>query len=291
VRRRIASGSAYEDLIGYSRAVCDPDGWVFVSGCTGTDPVTMTLPDGVEDQCAAALATIGAALAAAGATFADVVRVRYILPVASDFERCWPQLRRVRRSAPGSDDDRRRADRPADEDRDRGDRADGGVTRHSSFAPVADARTRVLILGSLPGAASLAAARYYAHPQNQFWRLLGGAIGSDLAALAYVDRLAALREAGIGLWDVVATARRSGSLDAAIRDVAGNDLAALIATLPALRLVAFNGQKAAAIGTPLLPPGTPHLTLPSSSPAHTLAFAAKAAAWAAVGAIVGEAAR
>lgn len=90
--RRIASGSAYEDQIGYSRAVVD-GGWVFVSGCTGTDPATMTLPAGVEDQCAAALATIAAALAAAGAGFADVVRVRYILPVASDFEPCWPQLR------------------------------------------------------------------------------------------------------------------------------------------------------------------------------------------------------
>ncbi len=91
------------------------------------------------------------------------------------------------------------------------------MTRHSSFAPVADVGTRVLILGSLPGAASLAAARYYAHPQNQFWRLTGGAIGVDLAAMAYDDRLAALREAGIGLWDssrrraaAAASTRRSG---------------------------------------------------------------------------------
>ncbi len=73
--------------------MADADGWVFVSGCTGTDPVTMMLSDAVEDQCAAALATIGKALAAAGATFADVVRVRYILPDRGDFERCWPQLR------------------------------------------------------------------------------------------------------------------------------------------------------------------------------------------------------
>lgn len=92
MRRHIASGSAYEALIGYSRAVVDGD-WVFVAGCTGTDPATMTLPDGVEDQCAAALATIAVALAAAGAGFADVVRVRYILPAAADFEACWPQLR------------------------------------------------------------------------------------------------------------------------------------------------------------------------------------------------------
>lgn len=92
MRRRIASGSAYEDLIGYSRAVVDGD-WVFVSGCTGVDPATMTLADGVEAQCAAALATIAAALAEAGARFDDVVRVRYILADAAEFEACWPQLR------------------------------------------------------------------------------------------------------------------------------------------------------------------------------------------------------
>ncbi len=100
-RRLIASGSAYEDLIGYSRAVVVPggsgdggdDGWIFVSGCTGTDPVTMALPASVEAQCAAALATIADALNDGGATFADVVRVRYILPDAADFAACWPQLR------------------------------------------------------------------------------------------------------------------------------------------------------------------------------------------------------
>ena len=156
------------------------------------------------------------------------------------------------------------------------------MARHASFAPVVDADTRVLILGSLPGVASLTAGRYYAHPQNAFWRLVGGVIGVDLAASGYDARLAALRAAGIGLWDTVATARRTGSLDASLRDVAGTDLAALVATLPALRLVAFNGQTAAKIGRRALLPDTPHLTLPSSSPAYTLAFAAKAAAWAAL---------
>ncbi|UAJ11363.1 DNA-deoxyinosine glycosylase [Polymorphobacter megasporae] len=156
------------------------------------------------------------------------------------------------------------------------------MTRHASFAPVVDARTRVLILGSLPGVKSLEAGRYYAHPQNGFWRLTGSVVGVDLVSLDYPDRLAALLAAGIGVWDVIATARRSGSLDEAIRDIEGNDLAALVATLPDLRLVAFNGQKAASIGTRLLRPGTPHLTLPSSSPAYTMAFAGKAAAWAAL---------
>lgn len=154
--------------------------------------------------------------------------------------------------------------------------------RHSSFAPITDATTRVLILGSLPGAKSLAAGAYYANPHNGFWRLTGEVIGTDLAALAYPARLAALLAGGIGVWDVVGTARRSGSLDAAIREVESNDLAALVASLPALRLVAFNGQKAAAIGSQRLDPATPRLTLPSSSPAHTMRFADKAMAWAAV---------
>lgn len=162
------------------------------------------------------------------------------------------------------------------------------MTRHASFAPIVDAATRVLIFGSLPGVASLAAGRYYAHPQNAFWRLVGGAIGVDLASLGYDARLAALLAAGVGLWDVVASARRPGSLDAALRDIERHDLAALVATLPALRLVAFNGKTAAAIGTRALPRATPHLTLPSSSPAYTLPLAAKAAAWAAVGAALGR---
>ena len=159
--------------------------------------------------------------------------------------------------------------------------------RHASFPPVVDAATRVLILGSLPGAKSLAEQRYYAHPQNAFWRLTGGATGMDLAALDYPARLAALLAAGVGLWDVIATARREGSLDTAIRDVEGNDLAALAASLPALRLVAFNGRAAAAIGGPRLGPAIPRLTLPSSSPAYTLNFAAKAAAWRVLGEYLG----
>ena len=86
------------------------------------------------------------------------------------------------------------------------------MARKRGFAPVVDERTRVLILGSLPGDASLRAGQYYGHPQNAFWRLVGGVIGRDLAALPYDERLAALRAAGVGLWDVVASAERPGSL-------------------------------------------------------------------------------
>ena len=167
-----------------------------------------------------------------------------------------------------------------------------GEGRAHAFPAHADADTRVLILGSLPGVASLAAHQYYAHPQNQFWRLVGGVIGVDLAALAYPDRLAALAAARIGLWDTIASAHRRGSLDGAIRAAETRDIAAFAATLPALRLIAFNGATAARLGRAALVDtgrlgraalaGTPLalLDLPSSSAANArLPFAAKQAQW------------
>ena len=156
------------------------------------------------------------------------------------------------------------------------------MTRKSAFPPVADHATRVLILGSLPGEASLAAARYYAHPQNQFWRLVGGALDQNIAALDYDRRLAALAAAGIGLWDTVASAVRQGSLDGAIREIELSALADLAARLPALRAVAFNGATAARIGRRQLP-ADGHLALldlPSSSPAYCrIALAQKQECW------------
>lgn len=90
-KRHISSGSSFEATIGYSRAVVQ-DGWVFVSGTTGYDYATMTLPDGIEDQCRNTLANIAAALAQAGCGLDDVVRVRYILPDRREFPMLWPQL-------------------------------------------------------------------------------------------------------------------------------------------------------------------------------------------------------
>lgn len=92
MRRAIRSGGAYEPLVGYARAVVSGP-FVFVAGTTGRDPATGVLPADVESQCANALATIAAALAEAGATFTDVVRVIYYLPDRADFEPCWPLLR------------------------------------------------------------------------------------------------------------------------------------------------------------------------------------------------------
>lgn len=93
-RRLISSGSTFEKEVGYSRAVVDGE-WVFVSGTTGFDYATMTIPPGVEEQAEQALRNIAHALAEADASFADVVRVRYILPDADDFPVCWPALRRA----------------------------------------------------------------------------------------------------------------------------------------------------------------------------------------------------
>ena len=148
------------------------------------------------------------------------------------------------------------------------------------FPPVADPRATILLLGSLPGEESLRQGRYYANPRNQFWRLIGAVIGEELASLDYDLRLACLRDTGVALWDVVASAERQGSLDGAIRDAEANDLAALVASLPNLRAIGFNGAKAAAIGTGLLRAPTPALlSLPSSSPAYTLSFEAKRERW------------
>ncbi|HYD39140.1 MAG TPA: DNA-deoxyinosine glycosylase [Allosphingosinicella sp.] len=150
-----------------------------------------------------------------------------------------------------------------------------------SFPPVADAGTRVLLLGSLPGEESLARGEYYGNRRNQFWRLVGGVIGAELVALGYDERLEALREAGIGLWDTVGAATRRGSLDGAIRGHSANDLAALVAALPRLRAVGFNGGKSAALGLPRLAVRSDLalIPLPSSSPAYTLPFESKLAAW------------
>lgn len=152
-----------------------------------------------------------------------------------------------------------------------------------SFPPVARTDARLLVCGSLPGEASLAAGRYYAHPQNQFWRLMSPVVGVDLVPLDYAARLDALGIAGVALWDVVGSARRSGSSDMAIRDAVPNPLADLVATLPQLAAVAFNGGTAAKAGTPLVTGlGLAIVALPSSSPLHTIGVARKQPAWAAL---------
>jgi TDG/mug DNA glycosylase family protein len=140
----------------------------------------------------------------------------------------------------------------------------------------------LFILGSLPGDASLAAQRYYAHSTNQFWRLLGEAVGVELAPMPYEARLARLAERRIGLWDVIASAQRPGSLDQAIRLAEHNRIEHLLRDFPDLRAIAFNGSTAAAAGRRLIgeaPPGVTLIDLPSSSAANTSALADKLLVW------------
>ncbi|HWJ58321.1 MAG TPA: DNA-deoxyinosine glycosylase [Sphingomicrobium sp.] len=155
----------------------------------------------------------------------------------------------------------------------------------SGLAAIARKDARLFMLGSLPGDASLAAQRYYAHPTNQFWRLLGSAIDEDLQLLDYDLRLERLAERGIGLWDVIASASRRGSLDQSIRDAQHNQVDHLLHDFRKLQAIAFNGSTAASVGRRLIgepPPGLTLIDLPSSSAANTRPFAEKAAAWAAL---------
>src|SRR5690349_19712286 len=118
------------------------------------------------------------------------------------------------------------------------------LTLLTGFPPVLDHATRILILGSFPGEASLAAQQYYAHPRNQFWRLLSAVLDDELAALPYPQRLQRLQVHRIGLWDVLAACEREGSLDTAIRRPRANDFARLKHQCPSLFRVCFNGKTA-----------------------------------------------
>ncbi len=153
-----------------------------------------------------------------------------------------------------------------------------------SFAPLVRDDARVLVLGSMPGRASLAAQQYYAHPRNAFWPIIAAHCGIDPAA-DYAARAAALLDAGIALWDVLGECRRRGSLDADIElaEARPNAIAALLDAHPRIARVCCNGATAARLyrrfGLPL-PPRLELLQLPSTSPAHAgMGFAEKMRRW------------
>ena len=148
------------------------------------------------------------------------------------------------------------------------------------LAPVIASTTKLVVLGSFPGAASLAAQRYYGHSRNHFWPLLSALWSVDLVALPYDERLAVLLERGVGLWDVYARCRRQGSLDSAIEDAERNDLRHLLQLAPGLRVIAHNGGESARSLPLTRALGVTVLKLPSSSPANaSWSFERKRVAW------------
>jgi TDG/mug DNA glycosylase family protein len=158
--------------------------------------------------------------------------------------------------------------------------------RVRSFSPIAARNAKILILGSMPGRASLAAGQYYAHRRNAFWRIVCGLLELDPAS-SYRARVRALHNARIALWDVLHSCIRPGSLDSSIEAETANDFNAFFQRHPGITHVFFNGAKAEAsfrrhvlpeIKRPLL-----YARLPSTSPAHAaLPFARKRAAWRAI---------
>ncbi|NTX47205.1 DNA-deoxyinosine glycosylase [Burkholderia cepacia] len=152
------------------------------------------------------------------------------------------------------------------------------------FAPVVGPETHTMILGSFPGEASLDASQYYAHPRNQFWRLLGAVLGEPtLHELPYDARLVCVLSHGIGIWDVLDACHRQGSLDSAIRDAKPNDFDSLRDHAPLLRKVCFNGKTAGRFAEVIAAAGYKTLILPSSSPANaSLSFDQKLSYWHAI---------
>ena len=150
----------------------------------------------------------------------------------------------------------------------------------TGLPPVINHATRILILGSFPGAASLQAQQYYAHPRNQFWALLSAVLQTDLQSQHYPQRLTSLLQHGIGLWDVIADCQRTGSLDSAIRAARVNQFVWLKQQCPDLQRVCFNGKTSGKFAPQFAAADYVTVGLPSSSPANAqLSFAQKLVFW------------
>lgn len=158
--------------------------------------------------------------------------------------------------------------------------------RIASFAPAALPSAKILILGSIPGVASLNANQYYAHPRNAFWKIMGELIGFDVRT-PYPERIDALKNADIALWDVLHSCQRKGSLDTAIESdsITANDLDAFLDIHSSIKLLCFNGATAERCFSQHVKLKAKHaaiaqIRLPSTSPAHAaLSFEQKLSAW------------
>ena len=186
----------------------------------------------------------------------------------------------VRAGATGHTRKRRATARSASDEGAAGASVGPAAAPLEGLAPVISSATRLIVLGSFPGVASLRAQQYYGHPRNHFWPILAALWKIDLAQLPYAERLDVVRARGLGIWDVYASCRRAGSLDSAIEEAQLNDLASLARHTPRLRAVAHNGGESARAMRHTRPLGVPVLRLPSTSPANaSWSFERKLAAW------------
>lgn len=157
--------------------------------------------------------------------------------------------------------------------------------RSRGFPPVVDADIETLILGSFPSEESLKKRQYYGHPQNQFWKLVGRVLDMPLYEMPYEERLRALLANHIGLWDIISTCNRDGSLDSNIRNSGHNDYARVTHVAKKLRRVCFNGKTAGKLEPLFIAWGYESVVLPSSSPAYTMRFEAKLKQWQQIAAV------
>ena len=153
----------------------------------------------------------------------------------------------------------------------------------TALPPLVSSRTRLLILGSFPGVASLKAQQYYGHPQNHFWRILQAiwpSCAMPVGVGSYQKRSEWLLDKGLGVWDVYATCEREGSLDNNIRHAVVNDFSGLRRLCPGLQAIAHNGGESFKHAKHTAVLGLPVYRLPSTSPANaSWSFERKLAAW------------
>lgn len=150
----------------------------------------------------------------------------------------------------------------------------------SSFPPIIDNESKILILGSIPGVKSLEMQQYYAHPQNLFWKIIFHLFNEDFTT-NYDEKIKILKRNKIALWDVIDTCERKGSLDSTIRNEEANDIRQLIKNHPNIKAIFCNGQKSFKNLQKILQKeeGIPIFVLPSTSPLHTISFEKKLAEW------------
>ncbi len=154
----------------------------------------------------------------------------------------------------------------------------------NSFPPILPENPKVLILGSMPGVQSLARYEYYAHPQNQFWKILFRLLEGSDPPMLFDEKIALLHKHQIALWDVLESCEREGSLDSKIKNSKANDLPALLQNHPSIKKILFNGKESHRLFVKNFGDRFPiqMVIMPSTSPAYTLAYLEKLQAWSAL---------